>query len=88
MFVCPFPTDPKYWKIKVSFFFLILNFAFVKTKMIKLNVRIRIVTVSKRHFNQTKWNTIPLQHYDLSNSGALHVQERMILHFFCVKMFS
>ena len=35
MFVCPFPTDPKNWKIRVSlafFFFLILNFAFLNKK--------------------------------------------------------
>ena len=29
MFVCPFRTDPKYWKIRVSIFFLILFFAFL-----------------------------------------------------------
>ena len=41
MFVCPFPTDQKYWKIKVSFFFFfsfsILHFY---TKMLNRNVRI------------------------------------------------
>ena len=29
MFVCPFPTDPKFWKTWLLFFPLIFNFAFL-----------------------------------------------------------
>ena len=30
MFVCPFPTDPNFWKTRIFFFiFLIFNFAFL-----------------------------------------------------------
>ena len=51
MFVCPFPTDPKYWKIRVSFFFsfLILNFAFLN-KNVKRKCQ-NTVNVPKRHLN-------------------------------------
>ena len=48
MFVCPFPTDPKYWKIRgvffssfFFFFFVILSFAFLNKNVEKKNVRQR-----------------------------------------------
>ena len=47
MFVCSFPTDPKFWKISLAFFFfLIFNFAFLK-KIVKINLSKCIVTVPK-----------------------------------------
>ena len=59
--VCPFPTDPKYWKIRVVlffFFFFYTQFCIVKQKCWNKMSKY-IVTVPKRYFNQIKWNTIP-----------------------------
>ena len=48
MFVCPFPTDPKFWKTWVAFFFFFfyLNFAFLN-KIVKIKFSKCIVTVPK-----------------------------------------
>ena len=58
VFVCPFPTDPKYQKTKVVFFFYILNFVFLN-KNVQNKVSEYIVTVPKRYFHQIYWNTTP-----------------------------
>ena len=46
MFVCPFPTDPKFRKIWIAFFFFILKFAFLN-KIIEIKFSKFIVTVPK-----------------------------------------
>ena len=55
-FLCPFPTNPKYQKIRVDFFFfffffLILNFIFLN-KNVKIKCQNIIVTAPKRNYNQ------------------------------------
>ena len=56
MFVCPFPTDTKYWKTRVGFFFFLFFFDtlifFVENKMSEY-----IVTVPKRYLNTAPSNT-------------------------------
>ena len=55
MLVCPFPTDPKFWKHRLLFafffFFLILNFAFLNI-IVKIFFSKYIVTVPKTYSAQ------------------------------------
>ena len=62
MFVCPFPTDPKFWKTGVAFFFLffflVFNFAFLN-KIVKLKVSKYIVTVPEVYCVGTEGICLP-----------------------------
>ena len=46
MFVCPFPTNPKFWKTWDAFFFYLFNFSFLN-KIVKINFSKCIATVPK-----------------------------------------
>ena len=61
MFVCPFPTNSKFWKIWVFFFFffLIFNFAF-SNKIVKIKVSKYIVTVPKVNCVGTEGICLPI----------------------------
>ena len=59
LFVCPFPTNPTFWKTRVIFFFFIFYF-FITVNFAVLNkiveTKCHIVTVPQRHFNLLYWN--------------------------------
>ena len=70
MFVCPFLTNPTFWKTWVAFFFfffLIFNFAFLN-KIVKIKVSKYIVTVPKVYFVGTEgiWDTRTYMHFSYS----------------------
>ena len=97
MFVCPFPTDPKYWKIRVSFFFFFFFFKFdsefcIFKQKCWNKMSEYIVTVPKRHFNQIhcimEYNSPPApglnQFWGTACPKSAHTW--MILLFFCVQI--
>ena len=82
MFICPFPTDPKYLKIKVGFFFsflffffLILNFVFSNKNV--FNMSEFIATVPKMYFNHNIMEYKTFQHQSQTNSACpkMHTHE-------------
>ena len=83
MFVCPFPTDPKYWEKSSLFFSFDTQFC-IFDKNVQIKCYNFFIIVSKRFF--TRYNGIqPPSNARINfNSKALHAQELYTHECYCI----